>query len=90
MEKKIEDSEYLDCLVEWFHEVFKNLETLGTIIKSKHGILVSKLSWPTVRKKCSSDRGKLLKFKAESQELRTCKNFEITKTICSNSENNFL
>ena len=29
------------------------------------GILLPKLFWPTVRKKCSSDWEKLLKFKAE-------------------------
>ena len=34
------------------------------------GILLPKLFWPTVRKKkCSSDREKLLKFKAEGQEF---------------------
>ena len=32
-------------------------------------ILLPKLFWPTVRKKCSSDRGKLLKFEAEGQEF---------------------
>ena len=35
----------------------------------KNGILLSKLFWPTVRKKCSSDREKLLKFKAEGLEF---------------------
>ena len=34
-----------------------------------NGILLAKLFWPTVRKKCSSDRGKLLKFKAEGREF---------------------
>ena len=38
----------------------------------------------TVRKNCSSDREKLLKFKAEGREF--AKNFEITRTIYSNSE----
>ena len=41
---------------------------------SVNGILLPKLFWPTVRKNCSSDREKL------------SKNFEITRTICSNSE----
>ena len=34
-----------------------------------NGILLSKLFWPTVRKNCSSDREKLLKFEAEGQEF---------------------
>ena len=34
-----------------------------------------------MRKKCSSDREKLLKFEAEGREF-----FEITRTIYSNSE----
>ena len=37
-----------------------------------------------MRKKCSSDREKLLKFKAEVREF--AKKFEITRTIYSNSE----
>ena len=35
----------------------------------KNGILLPKLFWPTVRKNCSSDREKLLKFEAEVREL---------------------
>ena len=31
--------------------------------------MLPKLFWPTVRKNCSSDREKLLKFKAEGQEF---------------------
>ena len=34
-----------------------------------NGILLPKLFWPTVRKNCSSDREKHLKFKAEGQEF---------------------
>ena len=37
-----------------------------------------------VRKNCSSDREKLLKFEAEGREF--AKNFEVTRTIYSNSE----
>ena len=33
------------------------------------GILLPKLFWPTVRKKCSSDLEKLLKFEAEGWEF---------------------
>jgi hypothetical protein len=47
-----------------------NLIILSTFIFSRvNGILQSKLFWPTVRKKCSSDREKLLKFEAEGQEF---------------------
>ena len=35
----------------------------------KNGILLPKLSWPTVRKKCCSDWEKLLKYKAEGREF---------------------
>ena len=34
-----------------------------------NGILLPKLFWPTVRKNCSSDREKLLKFEAFSGKL---------------------
>ena len=46
--------------------------------------LFPKLFWPTERKNCSSNREKNLKFEAEGQEI--CKIFDITSTICSNSE----
>ena len=35
----------------------------------KNGILLPKLFWPTVRKKCSSDWEKLLIFEAEGREF---------------------
>ena len=35
----------------------------------ENGILLPKLFWPTVRKNCSSDWEKLLKFEAEDQEF---------------------
>ena len=34
-----------------------------------NGILLPKLFWPTVRKNCSSNQDKLLKFEVEGQEL---------------------
>ena len=34
-----------------------------------NGILLPKLFWPTVRKNCSRDREKLLKFEAEGREF---------------------
>ena len=38
-------------------------------IDGNNGILLPKLFWPTVRKKCSSDLEKLLKFEAEAREF---------------------
>ena len=35
----------------------------------RDNILLPKLFWPTVRKNCSSDREKLLKFEAEGREF---------------------
>ena len=46
------------------------------------GILFPKLFLPIVRKNYSSDREKLLKFEAEGREFA---NFEIPRTVCSNS-----
>ena len=40
-----------------------------TVYLTKNGILLQKLYRPTVRKHCSSDREKLLKFEAEGQEF---------------------
>ena len=37
--------------------------------KQRNGILLPKLFWPTVRKNCSSDREKSLKFEAKGQEF---------------------
>jgi hypothetical protein len=39
------------------------------ILWIQSGILLSKLFWPTARKKCSSDFEKLLKFEAEGREF---------------------
>ena len=41
----------------------------GTKCRRRNGILLPKLFWPTVRKKCSSDGEKLLKFEAEGREF---------------------
>ena len=51
---------------------FKLKKRLGIwkhVRKVRNGILLPKLFWPTVRKNCSSDREKLLKFEAESREF---------------------
>ena len=38
-------------------------------VPCRNGILLTKLFWPTVRKNCSSDPEKLLKFEAEGREF---------------------
>ena len=48
------------------------LVTMGSDLEcmaSSYIILLPKLFWPTVRKKCSNDREKLLKFEAEGREF---------------------
>ena len=37
--------------------------------QDRNGILLPKLFWPTVRRNCSSDWEKLLKFEAEAWEF---------------------
>ena len=60
-----------------------------SIKTTKFGILLPKLIYPTVRKKCSSDREKSLKFEAEGREfakfLRSLEQFIQTVT----GQNNF-
>ena len=46
-----------------------NISRKEILSASDNGILFLKLFWPTVRKNCSSDREKLLKFKAEGWEF---------------------
>ena len=41
-------------------------------ILKRNGILIPKLFWPTVRKKCSTDQEKLLKSEAEGREFAKC------------------
>ena len=52
------------------------------VTEHRNGILLPKLFWPTVRKKYSSYREKLLKFEAEGQEfakfLRSQEQFILT------------
>ena len=58
--------------------------------KSKeYGILLPKLFWPTVRKNCSIDREKLLKFEAEGREFaKSLKSLEqFVRTV--KGQNNF-
>ena len=49
-----------------------NFVNIVTIRCSRNGILLPKLFWPTVRKKCSSDQETLLKFEAEGREFAKC------------------
>ena len=42
-------------------------KTMKTV--ANNGILLPKLFWPSARKKCSSDREKLLKLEAEGREF---------------------
>ena len=56
---------------------------------ARNGNLLPKLFWPTVRKNCSTDREKLLKFEAEGREfakiLRSLEQF--VRTV--KGQNNF-
>ena len=52
--------------------IYNPATCLGNIIRSiktRNEILLPKLFWHTVRKSCSSDQEKLLKFEAEGQEF---------------------
>ena len=42
---------------------------ISNVTVAKNGILLPKLFWPTVRKNCSSDWEKLLKFEVEDWEF---------------------
>ena len=52
--------------------------------KLRNGTLLPKLFWPTVRKKCSSDREKLLKFEAAGREFAKFLR-SLNRTIYSNN-----
>ena len=60
----------------------------SSLLHFKNGILLPKLFRPTVRKNCSSDREKLLKFEAEGQEfaniLRSIEQFVHTVKCMNN------
>ena len=51
----------------WHHFIAKSPVAVKEVIGN--GILLPKLFWPTVRKNCSSDREKLLKFETEGWEF---------------------
>ena len=56
--------------------------SIGQVTKNGNGIALPKLFWPTVRKNCSGDQEKLLKFEAKGQEfaknLRSLEQFFLT------------
>ena len=58
-------------------------------IQLENDILLPKLFWPTVRKNCSSDWEKLLKFEAEGREF--CKNLRSLEQFIQTvkGQNNF-
>ena len=53
----------------WFLNLHNHFCLWMSTLKNRNGILLPKLFWPTVKKKCSSDREKLLKFEAEGREF---------------------
>ena len=68
------------------HTFLRCIQLIGApmAVSLNHGILLSKLFWPTVRKKCSKGREKLLKIRG--WRPRICKIFQIIRTTYSNSE----
>ena len=53
----------------WTGKKSKKSEDHSEDMNMRNGILLPKLFWTTVRKNCSSDREKLLKFEAEGWEF---------------------
>ena len=55
----------------WLAKVYFDAHCTGFPVCTQlfTGILLPKLFWPTVRKKCCSDREKPLKFEAEGREF---------------------
>ena len=49
--------------------LYQALVSIKIIVKERNGILLPKLFWPAVRKKCSADWEEVLKFEAEGQEF---------------------
>ena len=48
---------------------YAKIKIWGSVSLRGNDILLPKLLWPTVRKKCSSDREKPLTFEAEGREF---------------------
>ena len=71
-------SSAFNCCGENFQNIlFHSLHFYNTY----NGILLPKLFWPTVRKNCSNDREKLLKFSAFSLEFAKVGNLDFTTRV---------
>ena len=53
----------------WRKQCLSDFTWILFCLRFENGIFLPKLFWPTVRKNCSSDRKKLLKFEAEGQDF---------------------
>ena len=75
-----EDLESQICEIEIapHHQSCENNFSKVSIFQTRNCILLPKLFWPTVRKNCSSDREKLLKFEASPD-------FQILRRPCLSS-----
>ena len=61
---------FLDCILILTRNMFLSAPVFThNMVRFSYGILLPKLFWSTVRKNCSSDWEKLLKFEAESREF---------------------
>ena len=66
----------------WRKQCLSDFTWILFCLRFENGILLPKLFWPTVRKNCSSDREKLLKFEAEGREFsKGDQQFEIFKAL---------
>ena len=70
---RIRNTDLLNFDNQWWNLYSQSFEySLSCIMPSKKnssGILLPKLFWPTMRKNCSCDREKVLKFEAEGEEF---------------------
>ena len=62
-----------------------NSKQMSSLEGEKHSILLPELFWPSVRKKCSTDGKKFLKFETEGREFAKILRL-LNRTICSKSE----
>ena len=74
-ENLLHDQSDIKCTrIIWFTEIRWKADGKGFFQIKINGILLPKLFWPTVRKNCSSDREKLLKFlRSLEQFIQTVK-----------------
>ena len=62
-------SDYGKVFFFWLEKIAPNVIIAKQDWQDRNGILLPKLFWPTVRKNCSSDWEKLLKFGTEGREF---------------------